>query len=86
MRDFLNEIQPLLLMIVVSLIDDPAAASVQVNRDVVPATLMIRVAPHDVGKLIGKQGRTARSIRVVITASAQSFKHPSVAVDIGSNA
>ena len=86
MRDFLTEIQPLLLKIVCSLIDEPEVASVQINRDVVPTTLMVRVSPNDVGKIIGKQGRTARSIRIIIAASAQAFKHPSVAVDIRPNA
>jgi predicted RNA-binding protein YlqC (UPF0109 family) len=86
MRDFLGEIQPLLLMIVRSLIDEPTVATVQVNRDVAPVTLMIRVAPNDVGKIIGSGGRTARSIRIVLGASAQTYRHPMVAVDIGPNA
>jgi predicted RNA-binding protein YlqC (UPF0109 family) len=85
MHEFLGEIQPLLLRMIRSLVDQPEAASVQVNQDAMPATLIVRVAPGDVGKIIGKQGRTARSIRVIVGASAQKFKHPSVAVDIGSN-
>jgi predicted RNA-binding protein YlqC (UPF0109 family) len=29
---------------------------------------MLRVAPNDIGKIIGKQGRTARSLRVILGA------------------
>jgi uncharacterized protein len=32
--------------------------------------LELRVAPEDLGRVIGKQGRTARSIRSVVTAAA----------------
>ena len=31
-------------------------------------TLQLRVAPDDLGKIIGKQGRTARSLRTVLSA------------------
>jgi predicted RNA-binding protein YlqC (UPF0109 family) len=86
MRDFLGELQTLLLQIVRSLIDEPPAASVQVNRDVLAVTLIVRVAPKDVGKVIGKEGRMARSIRVITAAIAQKHKHPLVAIDIVPNA
>ena len=86
MRDFLDEIEQLLLLIVRSLIDEPDSASVRINRDVVPPTLVVRVAPNDVGKIIGKQGRTARSIRTIVGPSAQAFRHSAVSVDIGANA
>jgi hypothetical protein len=32
-------------------------------------TLELKVAPGDLGKVIGKQGRTARSIRTILTAA-----------------
>jgi predicted RNA-binding protein YlqC (UPF0109 family) len=34
------------------------------------ATLALKVAPADLGKVIGKQGRTARSIRTILNAAA----------------
>jgi predicted RNA-binding protein YlqC (UPF0109 family) len=85
MRDFPTEIQALLLGIVRSLIDVPDAATVQLNQAASPMTFEVRVAPDDVGKIIGKQGRTARSIRIIVAACAQKYKHPSVAVDIAAN-
>jgi predicted RNA-binding protein YlqC (UPF0109 family) len=86
MRDFLGETQPLLLLIVHSLVDVPEAATVQLSREVMPAIFVVRVDASDVGKLIGSQGRMARAIRAIFGASAQALKHPSVAIDIGPNA
>lgn len=51
------------------LVDDPAA--VHVEEDVRDETLVLRlrVAPADLGKVIGKQGRIARALRTVARAS-----------------
>ena len=58
-----------------ALVDDPAAVEVQsVDRDE-NTVLKLRVAPQDVGKVIGKQGRTARSVRTIL--GAVSMKLPS---------
>jgi predicted RNA-binding protein YlqC (UPF0109 family) len=38
-------------------------------------TLLISVAAEDVGKVLGKQGRTARSLRTVINATSRPAKH-----------
>jgi hypothetical protein len=52
-----------------ALVDEPAAVEVaSVNRDE-NTVLKLRVAPQDVGKVIGKQGRTARSIRSLLAAA-----------------
>jgi predicted RNA-binding protein YlqC (UPF0109 family) len=52
------------------LVDEPNAVRVeQVVRD--DATvLQLWVAPDDVGKVIGRQGRIARALRTVVRASA----------------
>ena len=51
------------------LVDDPEAVSVEtVERD--DATLLrLHVAPDDVGKVIGRQGRIARALRTLVRAS-----------------
>jgi predicted RNA-binding protein YlqC (UPF0109 family) len=33
------------------------------------------VAPNDIGKVIGKQGRTARSMRTILSAASMKLKH-----------
>ncbi len=40
--------------------------------------LELRVAPSDIGKVIGKQGRTARSIRTILNANATKLKKRAV--------
>ena len=52
------------------LVDEPNAVRVeQVDRD--DATvLQLWVAPDDVGKVIGRQGRIARALRTIVRASA----------------
>jgi uncharacterized protein len=56
-----------------ALVDEPAAVEVQsVGRDE-NTVLKLRVAPQDVGKVIGKQGRTARSIRTILGAAGMKL-------------
>ena len=52
-----------------SLVDDPDQVSVQEIAGEQVTMLELRVAPGDLGKVIGKQGRTARSIRTLLTAA-----------------
>ena len=55
-------------------VDRPEAVAVET----VPAnegfSLRISVDPADMGKVIGKQGRTARSLRVIVTAMGMASK------------
>ena len=52
------------------LVDDPDAVRVEeVERDGA-VILQLHVAPDDVGKVIGRQGRIARALRSVVRASA----------------
>ena len=52
------------------LVDRPEAVRVEtVERDDA-RVLQLRVAPEDVGKVIGRQGRIARALRTVVRASA----------------
>jgi hypothetical protein len=51
-----------------ALVDEPAAVEVEsVDREE-STVLKLRVAREDVGKVIGKQGRTARSVRTILGA------------------
>ncbi len=53
-----------------SLVDDPSAVSVNVVEGEKSTILELRVAEEDLGKVIGKNGRIAKSIRTVLSASA----------------
>jgi hypothetical protein len=58
-----------------ALVDEPAAVDVEsVDRDD-NTILKLRVAPQDVGKVIGKQGRTARSVRTILGAVSMKLHH-----------
>jgi uncharacterized protein len=58
-----------------ALVDEPAAVEVEsVNRDE-NTILKLRVAAQDVGKVIGKQGRTARSVRTILGAVSMKLHH-----------
>ena len=51
-----------------SLVTNPDAVSVTEVEKEHGTVLELRVAPEDMGKIIGKQGRIARSIRTVLKA------------------
>lgn len=53
-----------------SIVDHPAEVLVTETAGDQVTTLALRVAPADLGRVIGKQGRTARSIRTLLTAAA----------------
>ena len=58
-----------------ALVDEPESVDVQsVQRDE-NTVLRLRVAPGDVGKVIGKQGRTARSVRTILGAVSMKLHH-----------
>jgi predicted RNA-binding protein YlqC (UPF0109 family) len=52
------------------LVDDPSAVDVTESTDERGLRLTLRVAPDDMGKVIGKGGRTAKAIRAVVRAAA----------------
>ncbi len=53
-----------------SLVDDPAAVQVAVTSGTQGLTVALRVSPADMGKVIGRGGRTARALRAVVRAAA----------------
>jgi predicted RNA-binding protein YlqC (UPF0109 family) len=52
------------------LVDDPDAVEVTEVEGERSVILQLRVAPDDMGKVIGKGGRTARAIRTVVRVAA----------------
>ena len=71
----------LLLYVATQLVDHPDAVKVTQREEEGNTVLELRVAPEDMGKVIGRQGRIAKEIRTVIKSVAQrDGKH--VTVDI----
>jgi hypothetical protein len=52
-----------------ALVDVPEEVSVREVEGEQVTVLELKVAPSDLGKVIGKQGRTARSIRTILGAA-----------------
>ena len=58
-----------------ALVDYPDRVSVVVTPEQGHSVLLLQVDPRDVGKLVGKQGRTARSLRTILSAAGMKLKH-----------
>lgn len=58
-----------------ALVDDPERVSVEAVPDADTTIIRLRVASSDVGKVIGKPGRTARSLRTILSAASMKVKH-----------
>ena len=57
------------------MVDQPDGVSVELIEDREATILQVRVAPQDIGKVIGKQGRTARSLRTILGAASMKLRH-----------
>ena len=53
-----------------SLVTNPDAVEVKETERESASVLELRVAKEDLGRIIGKQGRTAKSIRTILNAAA----------------
>jgi predicted RNA-binding protein YlqC (UPF0109 family) len=62
-------VKELLEFIAREIVDDPDAVEVTETPDDRGVVLVLRVAPDDMGKVIGRGGRTARAIRAVVKAA-----------------
>lgn len=56
-----------------ALVDSPEAVVVRELAGEQNTILELKVAPSDLGKVIGKQGRTARSIRTLLGAASMKL-------------
>jgi len=52
------------------LVDEPSAVEVREVERPDGTVLELKVAPSDLGRIIGRQGRTARSLRALVAAAA----------------
>lgn len=61
-------------LIAKALVDNPEQVAVAEVEGEQTTVLELRVAPSDLGKVIGKQGRTARCIRTLLGAAGMKLK------------
>ena len=56
------------------LVDDADAVEIRTHERGDQTVIELQVAPADLGKVIGRQGRTARAIRTVLAAAGQKSR------------
>ena len=61
-----------------SLVDHPDLVSVTEIDGLQTSILELKVAKTDIGKIIGKQGRTAGALRTILTAASAKIKKRTV--------
>ena len=61
-----------------ALVDHPDQVDVSSEGDETTTILRLRVAPADLGRVIGKQGRTAKAMRTLLQASAAKARRRAV--------
>jgi predicted RNA-binding protein YlqC (UPF0109 family) len=68
----------LILYIAQALVDHPDQVSVSEVEGNQTSVLELKVAKEDLGKVIGKQGRTARAMRTILSAASAKVKKRTV--------
>ena len=66
----MEQLQNLLLLLVRPIVDEPERVEVVASESENRVALELTVAPDDVGKVIGRGGRTIRAIRTVVKAAS----------------
>ena len=69
-----GDMRALVEQIAQALVDAPDQVQVTAVEDGEVTVLELRVAPTDLGKVIGKQGRTAKSVRTILGAASMKLK------------
>ncbi len=69
-----SSLKDLILLIAQMLVDDPQQVQVNEIRGDQTSVLELRVAKQDLGKVIGKDGRTARAMRTILTAASTKIR------------
>lgn len=74
--------QELVEVLAKALVDHPESVQVTSREDEYATVIELQVAPEDMGKVIGKQGRIAKAVRTLVKAAAAQAGAKKVIVDI----
>lgn len=66
----LDPVVELVEMLVKALVDDPGSVEIRATESGGTVLIEIKTAQEDIGKVIGKQGRIIRALRIVARAAA----------------
>ena len=73
--------EELVSFIAKNLVDEPDSVKVETREEGDTVVISLSVAPGDMGKVIGRQGRIAKAIRTVVKAASEK-KNKKYMVDI----
>ena len=74
----MDKLKELVTHIAQSLVDNPEKVEVREVTGEQTAVLELKVAQEDLGKIIGKQGKTAKAIRTILGAAAAKMRRRAV--------
>ncbi len=64
----------LITRIAKALVDNPEQVNIKEIKGNQTSVLELRVAKRDIGKIIGRQGRTAQAMRIILSAASAKIK------------
>lgn len=73
-----GQMRDLIAIIARALVDNPDAVVVTELEGEQTSVIELKVAKEDLGKVIGKQGRTARAMRTILSAASTKLRKRSV--------
>ncbi len=73
--DLVKQMSDLMTGMASALVDQPDKVRIEAESFETETVLRLYVAEEDLGKLIGKQGRTARSFRTILGAASSKSQH-----------
>ncbi|MCX6113580.1 MAG: KH domain-containing protein [Proteobacteria bacterium] len=73
-----GELKELVTVMARALVDKPELVEVFETAGEQTTVLELKVAKEDLGKVIGKQGKTARAMRTILSASATKLRKRSI--------
>ncbi len=74
----MEKLKELVSYIAKSLVDNPEKVEVREVAGEQTSVLELKVAQEDLGKIIGKQGKTAKAIRTILSAAAAKMRKRAV--------
>ncbi len=74
----MEKLNDLIAYIAKSLVDNPEKVEVKEVSGEQTTVLELKVAPKDLGKIIGKQGKTAKAIRTILGSAAAKLRKRAV--------
>ena len=74
----MEQLRELIAFMAKSLVDDPDAVQVVAVEGEKTVILELTVAPSDLGKVIGKDGRTARAMRTLLSSTSARYSKRAV--------